>query len=331
MRFLASVVILCLAAVALAQTGTDVPTEFTVNPETQPFGSSLCALDSKFKQIDKTGYYKAAYPGLKRICVKDYLDACATVNGIQPCNLFNSQCTEVSYDYADSRQHPNSTANMARRPEVCVDSQPYRHPDTAVVIIAQIIFSGIIMILAFVLFLLLVQGSFIFKILLGVFLVVCLLLTFSYYYLNAIIIFGAAIAAGICFSLRSDAAAGAGFAIILAVLFWTTFQQGLGGIQHQSRFGAGDATTDYYEQACNNYYRGYFFFPLELHKDDDNIAVNFRGFCNREWLAAELFFMIFAQQLLVVLIGAGAMEQFGEPRHGEVEYVATNEIPKQQQ
>lgn len=317
----------CLIVV-YAQLGTDVPNQFTVNAETQPYGSSLCALDGKFKNVDKSSYYKASFPGLKRLCVKEYLDVCATVNGVVPCNTFNSKCVEVGYDYDNAQQHPASAAVMAKRPEVCTEQGEFRHPDTATIVVAQIIFSGIVFIGGFVLFLLQVQGSIILKAILGVFLLDCLLLTFSYYYLNAIIIFAAATAAGVCFSLKSDGATGFGFVIILAALYWTTFESGLGSVQHQSRFRAGSATTDFYEKQCNNYYRGYFYYPLEQHENDDNIAISYRGFCDRNWLGAQLFFMIFAQQLLVVFLAVGAYLQFGQE---SVQVVSVKTVAKDQQ
>jgi len=288
-------------------------------------------MDGAWKSVDKGAFYKANFPGVKRLCVKDYLAVCATVTGAVACNTYNAACTEVQYDFLDAAQHPESAANMELRPEVCTDATGYTHSDTSVILIAQIVVSGIVLIAGFVFFVLQAQPSPIIKALLAVFLLDCLLLIFGYYYLNAIVIFTAVIAAGICFSLKSDAAAAVGFGICLAALYWTTFQSGLGNVQHQSRFTAGVASTDAYERMCNNYFRGYFFFPLEAHKDNENIANSARGLCDRTWLGAQLFFMIFAQQLLVVFIAAGAFVQFSDPRVGEVGYVSADETAKPQQ
>lgn len=201
----------------------------------------------------------------------------------------------MQYDFADASQHPDTAAAMELRPEVCTDTNGYTHPDTSVILVAQIVVSGTVLIAAFVFFVLQAQPSPIIKGLLAFFLLDCLLMLFGYYYLNAIVIFTAVISAGICFSVKSDAAAAVGFGIVLAALYWVTFESGLGFIQHHSRFTAGDATTDAYERMCNNYYRGYFFFPVEAHKDNENIANTARGLCDRSWLGAQLFFMIFAE------------------------------------
>ena len=196
----------------------------------------------------------------------------------------------MQYDFADASQHPDTAAAMELRPEVCTDTNGYTHPDTSVILVAQIVVSGTVLIAAFVFFVLQAQPSPIIKGLLAFFLLDCLLMLFGYYYLNAIVIFTAVISAGICFSVKSDAAAAVGFGIVLAALYWVTFESGLGFIQHHSRFTAGDATTDAYERMCNNYYRGYFFFPVEAHKDNENIANTARGLCDRSWLGAQLFF-----------------------------------------
>jgi hypothetical protein len=330
MRTALILVAMCVA-VALGQIGTDVPDQFTVNAETQPYGSSICALDGKWKSIDKSAWYKPSFAGVKRLCVKDYLTVCATAQGAQACNSYNAQCVDSAYDFSDASQHPDTAAIMVSRPEVCSDQGMFSTPDTATILVAQIVVSGVVFIGVFVLFVIQAQPSILIKALAGVFLLDCLLMLFSYFYLNAIIIFTAVIAAGICFSLKSDSAAAVGFGICLAALFWTTFAAGLGNVQHQSRFTAGDATTDSYEKQCNNYYRGYFFFPLDLHKDDENVAISFRGLCDREWLGAQLFFMIFAQQLLVVFMAAGAQAQFGDAREGEAGFVKQIEVARPQQ
>ena len=220
---------------------------------------------------------------------------------------------------------------MEEPPEVCSETTSYRHSDTSVLVIAQIIFSFIVLIAAYIFFVKQCQVSVLFKALLAVFLVDCLLLLFGYFYLNSILIFLTALAASLCFSMKSDTAAAVGFGLLLTTLYWTTFRNGLGDVQHHSRFTAGNAATDAYERMCTNYFRGYFFWPAEDHTETDNIAVSFWGFCSRDWLGAQLFFMIFAQQLLVVLIAAGSWVCFSEPREGEDGYVHEVSLAQPQQ
>jgi len=306
---------------------TDVPNPLTVNSESQPFNSNMCAGDGSWQNIDKTEYYKANFQGVSRLCVKDYLTVCATPTGLVTCNTYNSACADVTYDWSDATQYPVSAANMAKRPQVCSSTAGYGHSDTMVVLVAQIVISGIVMIAVFVLFAIKANVGIGIKVVSGVYLLVCLFLLFGYYYLNSILIFTAVLAAGVCFSLKSDAAAAVGFGICLTALYWVTFQNGLGYVQHQSRFTAGDVTTDIYERMCNNYFRGYFYWPLEQHGEGDNIANMYRGLCDRIFLSSQLFFMIFAEQLLVVYIALGAMTQFAEPRVGEDGHVNEAHIP----
>lgn len=347
-----SAVLLIFVVAALAQRNaflppgeTDFPFSRTINDDKRPLTwvtvdnvTRRCDTEG-YTYIDKSSFYKKGFKGTTAICVKSYLAACATVNGLELCNTFNSQCASVDYDIGDSVQYPRAFKNMVQRPEICTDSGMYqnsrekgfRHPDTSVLLIAQIIVSATVLFTAYGFFVLQSEVSTTFKALLGIFFVDCILLLFGYFYLNSILIFATALAASLSFSMKSDAAAAVGFGLVLTTLYWTTFESGLGNVQHQSRFTAGGVTTDAYERMCNNYFRGYFFWPSEQHKEVDNIAVSFWGLCDREWVAAQLFFMIFAQQLLVVLIAAGSWVRFSEPREGEDGYVREVSLAQPQQ
>lgn len=304
MRTLALIaVFVCVAA---AQLGTDIPESRTIANPMHPASSRICSLSNRFKTVDKSSFYKSSFNKDTSVCVKDYLEVCATVNGLVPCNKHTHVCVAVDYAFADEKLYPASAAVMAKAPEICVEEGSFDTPDSDVLVIAQILFSGIFMISTFIIFAVRVQVEVILIVLCGVFLFICLLLLFSYYYLNGILVFMSALAASTAFSLKYNEATAVGIAIVLGTLYWVTYESGLGAIQHHSRFSAGGIETDFYEQKCNQYYNGRFYYPAQLHSEDENIAVKYQLFCNRSWLAAELFFMIAAEQLLVLLIAIGA-------------------------
>eukprot|EP00760_Papus_ankaliazontas_P002571 PhM_4_TR1113/c0_g1_i1/m.3809 len=182
MRTLLFVALLVIAV--SAQNSTDVPSALTVNSPTHPFGSSMCALTGKYENKDKSDYYQASFSGVKKLCVKDYLDLCATVTGVQTCNKATHMCVEVEYSWDDAVQYPSVASVMAKRPEICIEAGAFRAPDSAVVHIAQILFSGLFLVAGLVVFVTQVQVAAPMKAFAGVYTLLCMLLLFSYFYLN---------------------------------------------------------------------------------------------------------------------------------------------------
>jgi len=269
-----------------------------------PWGNPRCKSEG-WKEVDLTYYYNPTFTGVKKICVRNsYVDVCKGPEGVQACNNFYGQCAPVTYDWRDRKLYP--TVATLDVPTICVSKGIFMASDVKVLVIAQVVIGFVLITVALALstptgkatpgatvVVVVVQG------------VVSMLLMFSYYYLNGLVQLGAAISAGALFRTRNAALTGVGILFLLSAFFWTTYRFGLGNMQQQSRFSAGLADSLTYENYCNQYYRGYFDFNSDINSIEVNPATGAWGYCRREWLAAELFFQIFAQLLLVLQSVAG--------------------------
>jgi hypothetical protein len=291
-----TIVLVCALLVAFAAAqpiGTDV----------LPITDPRCASDAWVKW-DKTSNYVAGFTGVTKLCTRRYVDVCLAPQGLQPCNQYYGVCREVGYDYSDKALYPNMGPTV--KPTVCVSAGAYMTPDVKVLVIAEVMFGFFLFIIAFVLVLGIgraVRGYSMAVVVTQ--LVMSLTLMFSYYYLNGVIQLAASIAALALFRTRKPILVGVGILFLLAAFFWVTYRFGLGGMQHQSRFQAGVAAQNTYEQYCLNYYRGYFAYIQDLHDVGENPEEGAWGYCTRNWLSASMFFQIFGELLLVLLAATG--------------------------
>jgi len=292
--------VLLLASLAVSAAAFDAKAVRPSTPE-KCVGKNL-------KWVDLSAHYKGNAVA-KAICIFNYETACPTLSGAKACDDYVEKC--VAYP---SDRNWNTTAG-AQNWEIssgsykqCVSEGVFWYPDTRVIAVAQIIATTGVLIFATAYILVNLWASLNWLGLLSLVLMlpVATILTVSYYYLNVIVVFCAAITALGLFSQRSAVIGVVGMLVCLAALFWVTFDSGLGAIQHHSRREAGVATTDAYESACNNYYQGYFFLADVERKIDHNPNVDFQGYCSREFLAAQLFLMILLELLVVVMVSAGS-------------------------
>ena len=270
-------------------------------PDVVADGHPFCG-KTGYQRIDKSKYYKAGVNVPTAICVKQFLDVCYTVEGAKPCSKDFARCVSSPSNWNDATFNPVSNARMTDRPQICASEGAFWHPETGVLSVAQPIISFIVGVVALVL---VYQGAvkknapLLVRVLLIVQFVVCTLLFFSYYYLNAQMALLATFAAVGLIAAKDKGGLATAIVILLATLFWFTFENGLGEIQHHSRF-SGSYTAN--EVTCNNYYRGFFGYPVLLHGPYESPRLMSRGYCLREWLAAEYFFIILVKLLLLVLI-----------------------------
>jgi len=267
-----------------------------------------------WSKVDRTSDYVAGYNGTIQICVKTYISVCSGPTGVIACNQYYGSCKAVGYNWNNKVLNPNSYTVNA--PQICAMDGSFMAPDTKVIAVAEIMFGFFTYILAFALAIPVgraVKGwGFIVLVLQ---LITSFTLMFSYYYLNGIITLAASIAALALFKPRKPVLTGVGILMLLSAFYWVTFRFGLGNVQHQSRFDAGLATMPTYETMCINYYRGYFTFNADLNAVDADPAQAAWGYCGRGWLTAVLFFMIFAEILLVLLAATGIQALlFEEPK-----------------
>jgi len=285
-------------------------------PETVADGSPLCNKKG-FQRHDKSKYYKAGAGVTTAMCARQYLDVCYTVNGVVPCNKDYEKCVDVNTEWNDANLNPVSAKRMADRPQVCASEGALWHTETAAVAVAVPVISFICFVIAAVW----VVGAatraevaLLPKIVAICNIITCTFLLFSFWYLNAIL----AITAGY-FALGMIASkdkGGIATAIVglVATLFWLTQGYGLGYLQHHSRYNAMPDYTSYVS-ICNNYYRGYFGWPIELHGPFESPSYLTTGYCLREWIAAELFWLILTEAHLVILVAhcAKALRPAEEP------------------
>jgi len=262
-----------------------------------------CKVDSgDWKAYDKSSNYKQDAPGPVKVCARNYVNVCVGPNGLESCNKEYGHCRSVNYAWDNANMF---TTFSTVRPEKCVSDGAYMAPDTKVLVIAQSIF-GIIFVIAATAMcfglrcapcwgfpVLIAQG------------VMSLLLIFSYFYLNGVVQLAGTIAALALFNTRKPGLVVFGIAICLITLFWVTYSGGLGDIQHHARLTAGDATQKTFEDLCQSYYRNYWKVILPIAEHTHNPEITAYGFCKRNWLAAELFFQMFAELLLIMMAACG--------------------------
>lgn len=274
--------------------------------EEYPFGDPMCSKRG-FSQYDKTSAYKQGVSVTTRLCARNYYSVCATVDGLKKCDKRHSKCVTVNYDWGNAALYPVSASRMATEPEVCASRGAFWHPETAVLAVAQPVCTFITFVLALTFTCMYARPK------LSAFVVVvvsliglmCTLLMFSFFYLNAIVGILVTCAAVGCYATKSRSAVGIGMFLLVTALFWFTYRPGLGAIQHHMRLADG-ANFDSYQGVCDNYYRGYFAYPSELHNTWVNPEYTTNGYCLREWIAAEYFFMILLELLITLLVGLGA-------------------------
>jgi hypothetical protein len=265
---------------------TNVPTEFPFTPT--PSGPIP---SSRFynKQQCEEAEGDLETMGNRSVCILKFEHTC----GSDVCNDYDHVCNDL----------PDG------RGKTCISKGSFLLPDAAVVIIVQIIASGLFLPLGLIMVCLNIEVK---HVVLPTIVTTLLVLNsfflfFSYFYLNAYVIVLAAFASLALFGQRRPSCTVIGMFMCLLALFWVSYQYGLGNIQHHSRFNSGNSINDMYENYCDAYYRGFFFSPQILKSYDENPQVKFWGFCNRYWLAALLFFMILQELYLVLLVGAGAL------------------------
>ena len=286
----------------------------------EPFCSTRTSLpDSSWTVDNKQSQYKSTFTGETKLCRQPFWETCVTFTGVVPCNTQTHRCINVpdSLKWDDSVLHPEYTSRIVQRPQVCVSKGIYMAPDAAVLFVAQVMFSWVLLTLGFVAVLNAVgtdRGTLLMKVVAGLVYVPIVLLLFSYYYLNAIL--GAAVtyASYQLFCRKRAEATAFGFVFLFLALYWVTFANGLGYMQHQSRLvppsGLTNLARDYtYENFCEGYYRAFFTNPREMQGDFDNPMFQTRQYCDRRWLSAELFFMILLELgfLLAALVGGAAI------------------------
>ena len=313
------VIALCLTVVSALNGATQrIPTQPANQlagdqlAETQPFSSNVCTAAGFWKQYDRSSRYKTTFQnsGVTKLCMKEYMEPCSTDGGLQGCNEMNNKCIENKRDWANTILYGSAWSNTFQKtPQMCTEEGAKFHDDAMVLVIAQIIFSFIIFLAAYICMIIIGQPS-IGMIICGAFMFIfCSLLLFSYYYLNAIVVFAFTMAAIGCFSFLHEEGTAFGQIACLIALFWVTFENGLGWIQHHSRMTAGTMNTDAYEKICNRFYNGYFFNPYLAQEESENPAKKYNSLCDRYWIAAQLCFMIITELMLVIIIAVAAFDQ----------------------
>lgn len=266
--------------------------------------------------------YTTGFTGNTKLCARDFIAPCKTFMGVLPCNKATSVCvnTPDTFQAGNGVRHPEYTRRIRSRPQVCVSKGAFMTSDAAVVIVAQVVFTWIIGTLGLALiFVTVTAEQFRDTTLLRVLYIVLFLpltcLIFSYFYFNAILGFAVVYASYQLFSRRRAESSAFAFVFIVLAILWYTFENGLGDMQHQSRFRVSNgpafntANQNQYENFCLTYFRGYWFLNPALMGDFDNPSIQGYGYCDRFWLSTELFFIILLELglLLGVVIGGSAL------------------------
>eukprot|EP00759_Apiculatamorpha_spiralis_P037165 PhF_6_TR37143/c1_g1_i1/m.54668 len=271
----------------------------------RPSNRALCTGDH-YSWKDFSGSYNSNVSS--QICIfTDYEVECPDVAGLTACDLYTSVCVEYVGDENWKRLPGASNWAGNGKPKTCVVEGGFWFPDSRVVAVAQVLITSFGVIAAVILAILNCRSVNILAIIvLILYIPISIILSVSYYYLNAIILTAAAIAAVALFAERSPVYGATGMIIALSALFWVTFQAGLGHIQHHDRRYAGPSYADTFEIKCNNYYRSYFSNTIAYSADDVNPQILFGGYCGRAFLAGELFVLILMELLLILLVAAGS-------------------------
>jgi hypothetical protein len=296
----------------------------------EAFCSTRTTLPAGWTVENKQGDYTKNFTGISKLCRLDFVEVCRTYKGVVPCNSFNKVCVDTpdSINWNDPVYHPEYTSRTVSHPQVCVSKGAFMAPDAAVVFIANVMFSWVILTLGFAAVFKHVgpdRGTTLMKVIAVLMYIPLVLLLFSYYYLNAILGFAALFGSYQLFCRKRAESTAFAFVFLFLALFWVTFENGLGGLQHHSRLRGPNKASDYtYENFCEGYYRSFFTVPAELRGDFDNPAFHSKQYCDRQWLSAELFFMILLELtlLLAALVG-GAAIWAPEPVKAENEPAAT--------
>ena len=364
--------IICLALfVALAAAGQN--NQISSLSDAYPDGSDVCQKNG-FKRIDLSQYYQddAILPNGKAICVRNFMTACFTVDGAQACNPAYAACVSTTDEWWNQWLNPKSAARMKVQPQVCASEGAYWNMETAIIAVVVPVVAFAVGVVGLVLLYQAGVGSKVpitVQILAIANFVVCTLLLFSYYYLNAFL--GYLVSFVILgFVAKGDKNGIAGAIVVLVgVLFWLTFKSGLGFIQHHNRLIDTTSTasvprlslpqqrpttltetltiqvqapaavrapkrvprtktetltltdtdipllpslpavcsyTTMQECICNNYYRGFMGWPELMHGPFESPNVITTRYCLREWLAAELFFIILEEIFITLLIACAS-------------------------
>jgi len=300
--------LLILVAVVLSQ---NLPTP--PSPNSYYGSSAICsngtlAANNQWNIDDYSANgYAVNFTGQTRLCHYPFIGACRQLYGVVPCNLFNQACVGINSNigWNNAAYHPEYTARVTQKPYVCLTKGAFMAPDSGVVFIAIVMFAWIILTIGYVVANRAFQMAENVRYLqiVGIFIYIpCSLLFFSYYYLNGILGFAVLYAAFSLFGAKRVEGTIFGFVFIFLGLFHVTFENGLGELQHQQRFDPVNYLPSkyQYENFCEGYYRGFFSLPQLLQGDFDNPLITDINYCNRFWLSAELFFMIFLELMLAL-------------------------------
>jgi hypothetical protein len=291
---LRTVLIAALVAVALAEAPFRPP-------------QSLCKGDH-YSWKDYSSRYAANFSGSSLCIFSDYEEECPTIDGLVGCDRYNSICVEYVGDETWKAAAAGSNYLGNAKPKACVSQGAFWFPDSRVVSVAQVLGTSFFAIWGVLVVIVACRGgvNILAVIALLLMLPAAIVLTVSYYYLNAIIILAASFAAIGLFSERTPVFASLGMVCGLLALFWVTYDAGLGSTQHHDRRMAGSATQDTFEAKCDNYYRNYFVKAPVYLGDDENPFVVHTGYCGRAFVAGELFVMILLELLLILVVASGA-------------------------
>ena len=240
----------------------------------------------------------------------DYEVACNTEPGrVTACDTVTSRCVEVK-----GERYFGSPLQGGKKLQQCVSQGALMFPDASVTMVAQVVFTSVLLLAGVVVLVQATAGvvpplSIIAFVLIYLCVVV---LTVSYYYLNGIVLFATVAGALGLFSARNPVLGAIGMMLVFSGLFWLTYADGLGEIQHHLRRNAGSATNDFFERLCNTYTRGFFSYQEYQRDDQFNPNILFWGYCSRNFLAGELFVLILAELLAIVFIAAG-VQSLGNP------------------
>ena len=273
--------------------------------------------------INKGNYYKAGAGVITQACQAKYETACATPNGVVLCNEHDAICKDTERSN-DADINPLIAKNMMSdiKPQECASAGIFVHPEAWIISTAQTCTAFVLLIVAAAVAYIASMG----RVSTGVVVIfwsiilTCILLTVSFYYLNAFVGVMAACIALSVYATRDTRAVPIGMLAAILAIMWFTFDGGLGFYQHHSRFSdsnAYDPALPFMETQCNQYYRFSIATPSELTQDKTNPNVYADAICLRNWLAAEYFFVILLKLELALLVAAGGSALFPAP-------VATN-------
>jgi len=251
--------------------------------------------------------------GEKMLCYRSkYIHSCFTIDGVRPCNQHTHRCVKIGsgFNWDDAAYHPEYVRQVRKRPSVCLSKGAFMSPDSAVVFVAQVMFSWVLLTTGTVMVAFNVgkaRSSAFMKAVAVLMYIPLVLMFFSYYYLNAILGFAAFYCSFLLFSRKNGVSAMFAVGVLLLCFYWVTFQNGLGDMQHHSRLAGFSPTADTYVSKCNNYYSGFFFVNDKLRGDFSNPEDQGKQYCDREWLSAGLFWMINFELLIFLAVLAGAL------------------------